>query len=169
MHIHCIPMEVPEYIWPIYIIWGFDRVFRGGRYLLFNVILKPKSSKAIVEHIGSDGLRVTIKRRIPGGWKAGQHVFLAFPQLGLESHPFTIASVCEPEERTREAEMRFVVRALGGQTRLLRERALPTGSCELTALVDGPYGHPEDLRPFSTVVFIAGAVFRCFEGWFYFG
>ncbi|KAI0772096.1 hypothetical protein BD413DRAFT_492758 [Trametes elegans] len=155
MHIHCIPMEVPEYIWPIYIIWGFDRVFRGGRYLLFNVILKPKSSKAIVEHIGSDGLRVTIKRRIPGGWKAGQHVFLAFPKLGLESHPFTIGNIYEKEE-DNEAEMLFIVRAMGGQTRMLIDRAVPDGTCELTALFDGPYGHPEDIRAFTTCIFIAG-------------
>ncbi|KAH9894452.1 ferric reductase NAD binding domain-containing protein [Cubamyces lactineus] len=156
MHIHLIPMLCPYYIWPIYIIWGFDRGLRAARYLLFNVILRPKSHKALVEHIGADGLRVTLKRRIPGGWTAGQHVFLAFPKLGVESHPFTIGNIYEKEEGDNEAEMVFIIRAMGGQTRTLLDRAMKTGSCELTAFFDGPYGHPEDIRPFTTCIFIAG-------------
>ncbi|KAI0677101.1 hypothetical protein C8Q78DRAFT_66778 [Trametes maxima] len=156
MHIHCIPMLCAYWVWPCYIIWGFDRILRGSRYLLFNVILKPKNPKALVEYIGSDGLRVTLKRRIPGGWKAGQHVFLAFPALGLESHPFTIGNIYEKEDGGNEAEMVFIIRAMGGQTRTLIERAMKTGTCELNAFFDGPYGHPEDIRPFETCVFIAG-------------
>ena len=55
--------------------------------------------------------------------------------------------------------MVFIIRAMQGQTRVLMDRAIadPTGCCELPAMIDGPYGHPEDLRPFSTCVFIAGA------------
>lgn len=156
MHIHCIPMECAYYIWPCYVIWGFDRLFRGSRYVLFNLILRPKNRKALIEDIGSDGLRVTLKRRIPGGWKAGQHVFLAFPGLGIESHPFTIGNIYEKEEGGDEAEMLFIIRAMGGQTRMLMNRAMPTGTCELNALFDGPYGHPEDIRAFTTCIFIAG-------------
>ncbi|KAI0638039.1 ferric reductase NAD binding domain-containing protein [Trametes polyzona] len=155
-HVHCIPMECPEYVWPCYVIWGFDRLLRWARYSLFNFILRPKDRKAHIESIGADGLRVTLKRRIPGGWKAGQHVFLAFPALGIESHPFTIGNVYEKEEGSDEAEMVFIVRAMGGQTRMLMDRALVTGSCELNAFFDGPYGHPEDIRAFTTCVFISG-------------
>ncbi|KAI0368124.1 hypothetical protein BV20DRAFT_1054312 [Pilatotrama ljubarskyi] len=156
VHIHCIPMLCAYYVWPCYIIWGFDRLFRGSRYLLYNVILRPKNPKALVEHIGADGLRVTLKRRIPGGWKAGQHVFLAFPALGIESHPFTIGNIYEKEDEENEAELVFIIRAMGGQTRMLMDKTITTGTCELTALFDGPYGHPEDIRPFTTCVFIAG-------------
>ncbi|KAI9001421.1 ferric reductase NAD binding domain-containing protein [Trametes punicea] len=155
IHIHATPKHYDTFVWPVWVIWGFDRLLRGGRYLLFNVVLKPKHLQARVESIGANGLRVSLRRRIPGGWKAGQHVFLAFPRLGIESHPFTISNVYEKDE-SGEAEMVFIIRAMGGQTRMLHDLAMRTGSCELTALFDGPYGHPEDIRPFSTCVFIAG-------------
>ena len=156
MHIHAAPKHYDIYVWPVWIIWGFDRILRASRYLLFNVILKPKDPKARIEDIGAGGLRVSLRRRIPGGWKAGQHAFIAFPKLGIESHPFTIGNICEKDESTGEAEMVFIIRAMGGQTRTLHDLASPSGSCELAAFVDGPYGQPEDLRPFSTCVFIAG-------------
>ncbi|KAI0824777.1 ferric reductase NAD binding domain-containing protein [Trametes gibbosa] len=155
-HLHCIGEDYGLLVWPCYIIWGFDRVLRAGRYVLFNFVLRPKNRKALVEYIGADGLRVTLKRRIPGGWTAGQHVFLAFPALGIQSHPFTIGNVYEKEAGGDEAEMLFIIRAMGGQTRTLMERAMPTGRCELQAFFDGPYGHPEDIRAFTTCVFVAG-------------
>ncbi|KAI0353507.1 hypothetical protein OH77DRAFT_1552919 [Trametes cingulata] len=156
VHIHCIPKRADVWVWPVWVLWGFDRLVRWCRYLLFNVILRPKDPKALVQWIGADGLRATVKRRIPGGWKAGQHVFLAFPALGIESHPFTIGNIYEKEEGGDEADMVFIIRAMGGQTKMLLDRAMPSGTCELRALFDGPYGHPEDIRPFSTCVFIAG-------------
>ncbi|KAI0368123.1 hypothetical protein BV20DRAFT_999348 [Pilatotrama ljubarskyi] len=156
VHIHCIPVKCDLYVWPVWILWGFDRLLRGSRYLLFNIIMKPENPNARIECIGAEGLRVTLRRRIPGGWKAGQHVFLAFPKLGIESHPFTIGNVYERQEGSDEAEMMFIIRTQGGQTRLLMDLAAPLGSCEIKALFDGPYGHPEDIRPFSTCVFVAG-------------
>ncbi|KAH9853632.1 hypothetical protein C2E23DRAFT_777382 [Lenzites betulinus] len=155
VHLHCIPVNFDKYVWSVWIIWGFDRLVRAGRYLVFNVIFRPEDSKALVECIGANGLRVTLKRKIFGGWKAGQHAFVAFPKLGIQSHPFTIASVCETDA-SGEAEMVFTIRARGGQTKTLMDLASPAGSCELAALVDGPYGHPGDVRAFSTCVFIAG-------------
>ncbi|KAI0824776.1 hypothetical protein BC628DRAFT_1321773 [Trametes gibbosa] len=155
VHLHCIPVKFDKYVWSVWIIWGFDRLARAGRYLVLNVFLRPKDPKALVECIGADGLRVTLKRRVMGGWKAGQHAFIAFPKLGIESHPFTIGSICEKEE-SGEAEMAFTIRAMSGQTKILIDLAAPSGSCELTALVDGPYGHPGDIRAFSTCVFVAG-------------
>ncbi|KAL1944169.1 hypothetical protein VTO73DRAFT_3354 [Trametes versicolor] len=156
VHIHCIPVKFDMYMWAVWAIWGFDRLVRASRYILFNLLLPCTRPKALVECIRAKGLRVTLKRKIPGGWKAGQHAFLAFPKLGIESHPFTILSVYEKDQASSEAEMVFIIRAMGGQTNTLLDLAMPTGHCELTALVDGPYGHPEDIRPFSTCVFIAG-------------
>ncbi|RPD81263.1 hypothetical protein L226DRAFT_566050 [Lentinus tigrinus ALCF2SS1-7] len=165
VHVHVVPVRCAKYIWGVWAIWLFDRLLRGGRYILLNLVLRPSNAKARIEAIGADGLRITLRRRIAGGWRAGQHVFLAFPTLGLQSHPFTIGNVYDPLPRAdnkskgedkEEAEMVFLVRAMKGQTRTLLERAAPTGSCELPAMVDGPYGHPEDIRPFSTCVFIAG-------------
>ncbi|CDO71350.1 hypothetical protein BN946_scf184908.g108 [Trametes cinnabarina] len=155
IHIHAAPKQYDIFVWPAWIIWGFDRLVRGGRHLLFNIILRPVDPNARIESLGAHGLRVTLRRRIPGGWKAGQHAFLAFPKLGIESHPFTIGNVYEQDDKG-EAEMVFIIRAMGGQTRMLNELAIPEGNCELRASIDGPYGHPDDIRPFSTCVFIAG-------------
>ena len=161
LHVHVTHGGFGKYIWGAWAIWLFDRLFRGGRYVLFNLILRPSRSTARIEAVGADGLRITLRRRIPGGWKAGQHAFLAFPTLALQSHPFTIGNIYEPgpSAEGKEAEMVFIIRAMQGQTRVLMDRAIadPTGCCELPAMIDGPYGHPEDLRPFSTCVFIAGA------------
>ncbi|RDX55459.1 hypothetical protein OH76DRAFT_1524558 [Lentinus brumalis] len=160
IHVHVVPVRCDKYIWGVWAIWLFDRLFRGARYILLNLVLRPARSVARIETIGADGLRITLRRRVPGGWTAGQHVFLAFPSLGLQSHPFTIGNMCDPQggdgNGRAEAEMVFIVRAMRGQTRLLMDRAEPTGCCEIPAMIDGPYGHPEDIRPFSTCVFIAG-------------
>ncbi|TBU64048.1 hypothetical protein BD310DRAFT_807240 [Dichomitus squalens] len=155
-HLHVRAKDYAVYVWPCYVLWGFDRAVRLGRYLLFNVVLRPQKFTASVEVIRTDALRVTLKRRIPGGWTAGQHVFVAFPTLGLQSHPFTISNVYEKDADGKEAEITLIVRTMNGQTKKLMDRALPTGSCELPAMIDGPYGRPEDIRPFSTCVFIAG-------------
>ena len=144
------------YIWPVWILWGLDRTVRLGRCVLLNIIRRPKCRNAFVEVIGLGGLRVTLKRRIPGGWGAGQHVFVTFPTVGLQSRALTMANAYEGEVDGDGAEMAFVVRTTDAQTRSLIDRALATGSCELPAVVEGPYGHPDDIRPFSTCVFIAG-------------
>ncbi|KAI0751643.1 ferric reductase like transmembrane component-domain-containing protein [Daedaleopsis nitida] len=150
------------YIWPAWAIWAFDRAIRLARYVLFNLVLAPApgaAAAARVTAVGADGVRVALRRRIPGGWHAGQHVFLAFPTLGVQSHPFTISSLyaCGTGDKSG-AEMVFTLRARGGLTRTLLERALAAdgGVCEIPAMVDGPYGHPQDIRPFETCVFIAG-------------
>ncbi|KAI0368122.1 hypothetical protein BV20DRAFT_1123049 [Pilatotrama ljubarskyi] len=153
IHIHCIPKHANVYVWPVWVLWGFDRLLRWCHYLLFNVLLCPKHPKAIIQWIGGDGLHISVKHRIPGSWKAGQHVFLAIPALGIESHPFTIGKVYKKE---RDGNKVGIVRAMGGQTKMLLDRVMLSGICELTALFDGLYGHPEDIRLFSICIFIAG-------------
>lgn len=58
--------------------------------------------------------------------------------------------------------MVFFVRVKNGQTRKLADLARD-GSYELPALIDGPYGCPEDIRPFTTCIFIAGESLRGME------
>ncbi|OCH90968.1 hypothetical protein OBBRIDRAFT_875289 [Obba rivulosa] len=153
---HCYMPGFAYYIWPCWIIWSIDRFGRYGRILLFNFVLRVKDPKARVEPLGGDTTRVTLRRRVLGGWTAGQHVFLAFPTLGPgQSHPFTIANVA-PESGSKEAEMVFVIRACNGLTRQLLERAEKDGKCELPVTIDGPYGCPPDLSAFETCIFVAG-------------
>ena len=146
------------YVWLVWVPWGLDRAVRLMRCLILNFVLRPKCRNAFVEVIGLGGLRVTLKRRIPGGWRAGQHVFEAFPTVGLHSRALTMANAYEEGADGDGAEIAFVVRTTDAQTRTLIDRALATGSCELPAVVEGPYGCPDDIRPYSTCVFIAGAL-----------
>ena len=142
----------------------------------------PDKSPAHVELLSEDTLRITVRRRFDmpmfvgrgaWGWKAGQHMFLAFPTIGpMESHPFTIASVCEPMDDTLRAtegeeggtksegrlrEMVWIVRTRDGFTARLRDQTIDKGGVrDIPVFLDGPYGAPPDITPFETCVFIAG-------------
>lgn len=145
------------YIWPTWVVWGFERLFRLARYLTLNVFLRPSHSKARLSLISSDSLRLTLTRRIPLGWMPGQHVFLAFPTVSnvpLESHPFTIANI--PKEGEGEQELVFIIRGREGLTKRLVERAAEKDGVKIPVFLDGPYGNPTNLRPHTTCVLIAG-------------
>ena len=94
---------------------------------------------------------------VTGGWRAGQHCFACFPTLGpLESHPFSIANVADAA--AAHQKLVWIVRTRGGLTRRLRDLAeAGSGVATVPLLLDGPYGAPADITPFSTCVFIAGA------------
>ncbi|GJE89799.1 NADPH oxidase family protein [Phanerochaete sordida] len=176
-----------NYMWPCFIIWGQDRLCRYIRYLLLTSFQSPNKAPARIELLSDDTMRITVRRSflLPlflgrgffekgAGWKAGQHMFLAFPTIGpLESHPFTIASVCEPldgpatkegtelavdnVQDSKERELMWVVRARSGFTRRLREQVLnKDGVANIPVFMDGPYGAPPDLSGFDTCVFVAG-------------
>jgi ferric-chelate reductase len=169
-----------HYVWPCVLIWGLDRLCRYFRYLALSNFHAPNNSPAHVELLSDDTMRITVRRRfdVPmfigkgwKGWKAGQHMFLAFPTIGpIESHPFTIASICEPlsgtsggrptEDRGENQDLRelvWIVRARRGFTRRLKKYALSkNGVCDIPVFMDGPYGAPPDIIPFDTCVFVAG-------------
>lgn len=147
------------YVWPAWVVWAFDHVCRWLRYAIRTNFHAPNDSPADLELITNDAVRVTVRRWVPFGWRAGQHMFISMPHVGpIESHPFTIATL--PEGEGRVAEMTFIIRLrLGpnGFTHRLREYVLEReGSCRVPIFLDGPYGSPPDITPYSTCVFIAG-------------
>ncbi|THH32759.1 hypothetical protein EUX98_g1465 [Antrodiella citrinella] len=146
------------YFWPSFIAWGIDRIARLVRVLLLNSVFKLPKDLGQVALVTSDTLLITIKRHVPRGltWRSGQHMFVAFPTLGPgQSHPFTIASVVERD--AREQELVFIARVREGFTRCLKDHVLEVGgACDVPIILDGPYGSPPDITPFSTCVFIAG-------------
>ncbi|KAI0774134.1 hypothetical protein C8Q74DRAFT_811244 [Fomes fomentarius] len=168
INVHLTGHDYTSLIWGMWAIWGLDRVLRASRHI-HNLITRPFKLNANVSVVSEDGLRISIRRKIWGGWRGGQHAFLAFPTLGLQSHPFTVASIFEGDGKKKEEsteaggqaegdddpELIFFVRVKNGQTRKLADLARD-GSYELPALIDGPYGCPEDIRPFTTCIFIAG-------------
>ncbi|ETW84033.1 ferric reductase [Heterobasidion irregulare TC 32-1] len=156
-YFHTLTPGFSYYIWPTWVVWGFERLFRLARYLTLNVFPRPSHSKARLSLISSDSLRLTLIRRIPLGWMPGQHVFLAFPTVSnvpLESHPFTIANI--PKEGRGEQELVFIIRGREGLTKRLVERAAEKDGVKIPVFLDGPYGNPTNLRPYTTCVFIAG-------------
>ncbi|GJE89774.1 NADPH oxidase family protein [Phanerochaete sordida] len=176
------PLGFPydNFIWPCFVIWGQDRICRYLRYVLLTSFQAPSKAPARVEILSDDTLRITVRRTfyLPtftgrgafargAGWKAGQHMFLAFPTIGpLESHPFTIAAFSEPLDAPapgettvddRERELMWIVRKRQGLTgRLYDHVAAEGGACDIHLFMDGPYGAPPDITVFETCVFIAG-------------
>lgn len=147
------------YIWPSFVFWGFDRLCRYLRLVSFNSFFISRKCTATVELASTDTLRLTIKRHIPFGWRPGQHMFLAFPSVNpLQSHPFTIGTAFEGSRFSfsEKHNLEFVVRVRNGLTKSLYDRVLETGSIDLPILVDGPYGAPPDITPFSTCIFVTG-------------
>ncbi|THG97143.1 hypothetical protein EW026_g4808 [Hermanssonia centrifuga] len=144
------------YIWPCFLIWGLDRLCRWARYAILSNFQAPNKSPANLELVNDDTIRVTVRRWVPFGWRAGQHFFLAFPTLGpIESHPFTIANIPEGEQKVKEIV--WIIRARGGFTKRLKEHILEKkGACKAPVFLDGPYGAPPDITPFDTCIFFAG-------------
>jgi len=76
--------------------------------------------------------------------------------MPFEAHPFTISSIPEDGGDTKECDVVFLIRGRSGFTQRLREHAASDSGSRVPAFLDGPYGCPPDLRPFTTCVLIAG-------------
>ena len=151
-------------MWPAWILWAFDHVCRWLRYTILTNFHAPNASPADLELITDDAVRVTVRRWVPFGWRAGQHMFISMPHIGpIESHPFTIATL--PEGNGKVTEMVFIIRLRQGPkgfTHRLREYILAReGSCRVPIFLDGPYGSPPDITAYSTCVLIAGKHIAC--------
>ena len=149
--------RVPQYIYPCFIVWGLDRTVRLIRYLVVNNFVRHKGTAGELELLNHDALRLTIKRRVPWGWRAGQHAFLAFPTINpTQSHPFTVATIPDDNKETKESELVFIIRVRQGFTKWLRDHVHSDGTCQLPVFLDGPYGAPPDITPYNTCIFLAG-------------
>jgi ferric-chelate reductase len=140
-----------HFLWPTFLVWGMDRLLRLGW-----IIVNSRGSKASIELLGNDTVRLTMKRNMK--WKAGQHAYITVPsvsRLPLESHPFTIASTAGPNSKGENTLM-FLIRQRNGFTNHLLARARSCPGDQLNVYIDGPYGSPPDLKRFTTCILIAG-------------
>jgi len=173
---HAAQVQMGYYLWPCFVIWGFDRVLRVVRVLVFNhlyFLFSPKASSldANIELLSPECVRLTMERPAHFRWRAGQTAFLTMPGVSaspFEAHPFTIASVCgaaqkgssasDPEKTTERTEgwneLVFLINVRGGFTKRLAEAA--SLDKKATVLVDGPYGFSPDLDNDETVVLVSG-------------
>ncbi|KAF9468795.1 FAD-binding domain-containing protein [Collybia nuda] len=155
---HAREQEHGAYIWPALMLWALDRFLRFSRVIYNNRLWSRKNaglSNATVELLSEDMVRLTLRRHFT--WIPGQHAYIILPSISnlpIESHPFTIASI--PESRSKENSAVFLISGRSGLTLRLRNHATQNGTNTIPAFIDGPYGSPPDLRPFTTCILIAG-------------
>ena len=133
-------------------------------------------TKAIVEALPGNALRVTLKLARPWTFRPGQHVYLYMPSVGIwTNHPFSVAWSEEEDHPTSEkglaisrqdilasksTEMSLVIRRRTGFTTHLHQRAdrAPDGKIVVRAFIEGPYGGLHQLQSYGTVMMFAGGV-----------
>lgn len=96
--------SVTHYVWPSFVIWGFDRLLRYLRVFIVNGgylhLLGRKDAtaplQANVDVVSAHFLRVVVRVPPRVSWAPGQVAFLAIPSVSRtpwEAHPFTIANI----------------------------------------------------------------------------
>lgn len=134
-----------------------------------------EGTRAVVEAMAGNAIRVNIRVARPWHFRPGQHIFLTIPSIGLwTSHPFSVAWSNEGGHDSEKGPtvdrvdllpnygttVSFVVRRRGGFTNSLFQRAEKSsnGQVSLRAFVEGPYGGCKGLDSYGTVMLFAGGV-----------
>lgn len=106
-------------------------------------------------------IKVTVPTQMR--WRPGQYVYLRMPSIAfLESHPFTIASLCSDDFPSNYGDeyrdCTLVFRPFHGFTRKLFRKAVENGPFRTyTAFLEGPYGGMQrEMAAFDDVIFFAG-------------
>jgi NAD(P)H-flavin reductase len=166
-------IHVPTYA--VYNIWfaigaiSFDWILRMLLAVYRNVRLRRTHScngTEIIGHqvelqaVGSDVTVLTIKD-VHLSWKAGQHLYLWVPRLGLlESHPFTIATPCTSSKGCHCNEIQLAIKAQAGFSRRIYQYAVNkqrTARSSLIGFIAGPYGVPPKWEAYETLVLISAS------------
>ncbi|OBT85138.1 hypothetical protein VE02_05625 [Pseudogymnoascus sp. 03VT05] len=135
------------------------RNFVFGRPFATAIVTPLSSAKPVLDMPASEAyptlLQVDITVPRPWRVRAGQHVFLSIPGLGLftglRGHPFVIAWW----DRDKSGlTISFLVSSKNGFTRELSRNANKT----FRAFIDGPFGIPHDFGAYGTVIMIATGI-----------
>lgn len=155
-------------------IWVLERLTRIALIMYRNV--GRGGTKAILETLPGDTMRLTVDVARPWTFLPGQHAYIYMPSIGLwTSHPFTVAWSQETEQpdmkyglasskqevsALTKTSMSFVIRARSGFTRTLLKKveASPEGRVSSKCFVEGPYGGQYQMHSYGTVVLIAGGI-----------
>ncbi|MCJ1439934.1 MAG: hypothetical protein MMC23_000415 [Stictis urceolatum] len=162
--------------------WAAERLVRVLILLYRNT--GAGGTKATIESLPGDALRVTLTLSRPWRFRPGQYMFLTIPSVGLwTSHPFSIAwsdesspsppstpdaldqekglTVTSPEVLSiSKTSMSAIIRRRDGFTQALfkKAEASPDGRVVLNAIAEGPYGALQNLASYGTVLLFAGGV-----------
>jgi predicted ferric reductase len=166
LYVH-VPASARYNIWFAIAALCFDRVCRTALLLWQNIKLLPDKSRcrggqrighqAQVRAVGDSIAVVTIKD-VHFRWRAGQHLYLWVPRIGLaEAHPYTIACAHRLPDTCVCNSIQLVVRKHGGFSRRLYEFARAGKKAHVTVFVSGPYGAPPRWDIYETVVLISAS------------
>lgn len=175
LFLYVIHAHVPSYarynVWFAVAALCFDRFYRTVLLVWQNIKFRPNRSvckggqrighQAQVRAVGEKIAVVTIKD-VHFSWRAGQHLYLWMPKIGLaDHHPYTIASAHSLPDTCICNSIQLVVRKHEGFSRRLHnyaEKLQASGSKEtLTAFVTGPYGLPPLWDIYETLVLISAS------------
>lgn len=168
-------VHVPAYaeynVWFAITALCFDRAFRFGMLIWQNVKFNPNYSRCKggqklghqtqLSAVGESMTVLTIKD-VHFKWRAGQHLYLWLPRVGLlETHPYTIACAHQMPETCICNSIQLVIRSHSGFSRRLNRFARKVQGLEnkksLTAYLAGPYGQPPRWEFFETLVLISAS------------
>lgn len=165
--------------------WIFDRSLRFWNLIYRNV--GRGGTKATLETLPGDAIRISFNVARPWKVRPGQHIFVTIPSVGMwTSHPFSIAW-SEPgapfsrtvglDEKgdslimthqdlhsTKSKTISAIIRRRTGFTDTLYTRAEEAGAFDggpkltLNALVEGPYGSPRPMSSYGSVLLFAAGV-----------
>lgn len=150
--------ELPQLriLYGVVAVWAFERAARLILLAMRN--FGAGGTKAEVEVLPGDAVKVTIRMARPWAFRPGQHAYLYMPSIGLwTNHPFSLAWSDEDDNLTEEKglamnrqdilEMKktsvsMIIRRRTGFTEKLFKKADLSASGRFTtsALIEGPYG-----------------------------
>jgi len=172
VYIH-IPASARYNVWFAIAAISFDRLCRFFLFVWQNVKFNPKRTcckggrrfghQTQLTAVGNSMTVLTITD-VHFDWRAGQHLYLWIPRLGLlEAHPYTIATSHPLPGTCICNSIQLVVRAHNGFSRRLNKFArqvdvsVKNKNRVVTAFVVGPYGRPPRWDIFESLILISAS------------
>jgi len=171
MHLDGIPAQ--KYLMGAIVCWVFERATRV--WLIVRKNVGRGGTKAEIEALPGDAVRVTLRTAKTWRFKPGQHIYLYIPSIGmLSSHPFSLAWSEEGTDLANEKTLpmarqdilaaksnsvSLIIRRRTGFTDTLYRKAeqCTSGPLVTKAYVEGPYGN-ESFQSYGTVMLFAAGV-----------
>ena len=142
-----------DYFWATAALYGFSWFARVIR-TFFNGV----PSGVTYEALPGDMVKITVPTKV--SWRAGQHFFIRFLDLGIHaasSHPFTVASLPAASDKGGLHTIELYARVQGGITARLDAIAKSNRLKISSVLLDGPYGGLEgNLRVYDRALLLGG-------------
>lgn len=170
LYVH-VPSSARYFIWFAIAALCFDRACRIAVLIWQNVKFFPDRSRceggqrvghpAQLSALGDSITVVTIKD-VHFRWRAGQHLYLWMPRVGLaEAHPYTISCAHQLPDTCVCNSIQLIVRRHNGFSQRVHRFATEAQAAgknkDVTVFVSGPYGSPPNCEIYETIVLISAS------------